>query len=309
MTDVSERDFMVWPPIPDAPDPATPAGPPPRRRRSLTFRLLGLLLIVLLVLIGAGVGGFFLYERHLDRNVERIGNPFAGLPEARRPAPAPAGATDILLLGSDSRISSAPSGWVRGAQRTDAIMIAHVPADRSAVTVTSIPRDRWVTVPGHGRNRLNAAFGLGGPALMVQTVEDLTGVRMDHVLIVDFEGFRDITDELGGVRITVAGGGRQTMDGRTALAYVRQPKDRPGGDVERVERQQQWIRAVILKTLDRGTLTDPRKLSSVLGSFTSSIAADDDFTIGRMRSLAGSLRGIRGDDLTFRTEPEAGPAR
>jgi anionic cell wall polymer biosynthesis LytR-Cps2A-Psr (LCP) family protein len=154
---------------------------------------------------------------------------------------------------------------------------------------------------------------------MVKTVEKLTGVRIDHMLIVDFEGFKEITDDLDGVRITVAQGtsderstfasGAQTMDGETALKYVRQRHNLPGGDFDRVKRQQNWIRAVALKSLDKGTLTSPFKLNSVLDSLTSSIAADDAFSIGKMRSLALSLRKVRGDDLTFLTAPVAGTGR
>jgi LCP family protein required for cell wall assembly len=302
--------------------PATePVATPVRtkRRGRLAIRLLGICLVVGLVLAGAGVGTVLWLQHRYNNNIERIGNPFGSLPEAERPKAVHPGAMNILLLGSDSRISSDPSAWIRGAQRTDAIMIAHIPADRSQVTVTSIPRDSWVTIPGHGLNKINAGFSFGGPALMVKTVEKLTGVRIDHMLIVDFEGFKEITDDLDGVRITVAqstsderstfASGTQTMDGETALKYVRQRHNLPGGDFDRVKRQQNWIRAVALKSLDKGTLTSPFKLNSVLDSLTSSIAADDAFSIGKMRSLALSLRKVRGDDLTFLTAPVAGTGR
>ena len=315
LDETGKPDFMVWPPIPDAPrfPRATPPPPPARRRRPLLLKLLVATVVVGLLVVVGGVGAFFIYQRDLNKNIGRIGNPFVALPEKTRPKAAPDGATNILLLGSDNKISSAPGDWARGAQTTDAIMVAHIPASRSHVTVTSIPRDSWVTIPGHGANRLNAGFKLGGPSLMVATVENLTGVRIDHVVILDFAGFKDITDELGGVTVNVPqstaaeetsfSAGPQVMDGATALNYVRQRADLPGGDLGRVRRQQNWLRAVTLKTLDKGTLTSPRRLSSVLGSLTSSIAADDGFTIGRMRSLAVSLHGVRGNDLTFLTAP------
>jgi len=317
----AKPDFMVWPPIPEAPYtvPGEPPPPPRRRHRSITFRLLGILLVLCGLLAGGGVTAVLVYEHHLDNNIGRIGNPFAALPEKARPKPLADGATDILMLGSDSKISVDPSNWALGAQHTDAIMIAHIPADRSRVTVTSIPPDSWVTVPGHGKNQINAGYALGGPTLMVQTVENLTHVRIDHIMIVDFEGFKDITDELGGVRVNVASTtsnaklkfapGVQTMDGATALRYVRQRHNLPGGDFNRVARQQTWIRAVSVKTLEKGTLTNPITLNQVLNSLTSAISADDDFSIGRMRSLAVSLRGLRGDDLVFITAPVAGTGR
>jgi LCP family protein required for cell wall assembly len=300
----------------------TPPGPgtPKRRRRGrLAFWLLGIVLAIGLLLGGSGVGAFLYVQHRLDQNIERFADPFGPLVEAERPKVAATGAMNILLLGSDSRISTDPGAWIRGAQRTDAIMIAHIPADRSQLTVTSIPRDSWVTVPGHGKNKINAGFSFGGPTLMVKTVEKFTGVRIDHVVIVDFEGFKDITDDLDGVRINVArstsderstfAAGPQTMDGDTALKYVRQRHNLPGGDFDRVKRQQNWIRAVALKTLDKGTLTSPLKLNAVLGSLTSSISADDGFSIGKMRSLAVSMRSVRGDDLTFLTAPVAGTGR
>jgi LCP family protein required for cell wall assembly len=306
------------------PDTTTPGAPepggtrPPRRRGRLAVRLLGICLIIGLLLAGSGIGVFVWVQHRLNSNIERFHDPFGPLIEEERPKAAK-GAMNLLLLGSDSRISVDPGAWIRGAQRTDAIMIAHIPADRSAVTVTSIPRDSWVSIPGHGKNKINAGFSFGGPTLMVKTVEKLTGVRIDHVVIVDFEGFKEITDDLDGVRIDVAestsderssfAAGPQTMDGETALKYVRQRHNLPGGDFDRVKRQQNWIRAVALKTLDKGTLTSPLTLNAVLDSLTKSIAADDGFTMRKMSSLALSLRGVRGGDLTFLTAPVAGTGR
>jgi LCP family protein required for cell wall assembly len=298
----------------------TPTPERPRRRGRLAFRLLGIFVILGLLLAAGGVGTVLWLQRGYDHNIERFGDPFVTIPDAARPKTVVAGAMNILLLGSDSRISAGdPGAWSVGAQRTDAIMIAHVPADRSGVTVTSIPRDSWVNIPGHGLNKINAGFSFGGPSLEVQTVEKLTGVRIDHVVIVDFDGFKEITDKLGGVKINVAQStgdnrgsfkaGLQTMDGATALNYVRQRHNLPGGDFDRVKRQQNWIRAVALKTLDKGTLTNPLKLNGVLDALTQSIAADDGFSIGDMRSLAISLRDVRGSDLTFLTAPVAGTGR
>jgi LCP family protein required for cell wall assembly len=308
-------DHPLEPPVDQ---PASSTHRDPRRRRRLWVRLLAVCAVLGVVVAGAGLAGALYLQHRYDKNIERFGNPFTALPQESRPSAGASGAMNILLLGSDSRISAGdPKNWVRGAQRTDAIMIAHVPADRKQVTVTSIPRDSWVSIPGYpGKNKINAAFSFGGPTLMVKTVEQLTGVRLDHVVIVDFEGFTDITDELGGVVINVPEAthdersnfraGRQVMNGEQALGYVRQRHNLPGGDFDRVKRQQNWIRAVALKTLDKGTLTSPLKLNNVLDSLTSSIAADDDFSFSAMRSLALSLRNIRGGDLTFMTAPVAG---
>lgn len=303
----------------DDPDDDAPGPPPPRRRR-LLVRLLGTLVVLGLILAGGGIGTALWLQHHWGNNIEPLGDPFKSLPEQSRPKVVAPDAMNILMLGSDSRISAGdPSAWVLGAQRTDAIMIAHIPADRSGVTITSIPRDIWVTIPGHGKNKINAGFSFGGPSLEVKTIENLTGVRIDHVVIVDFDGFKAITDKLGGVTINVAkstsdmrssfAAGPQKMDGATALNYVRQRHNLPGGDFDRVKRQQNWIRAIGLKTLSKGTLTNPIKMTGVLNSLTSSISADDGFSIGKMRSLAISLRNLRGSDLTFLTAPVAGTGR
>ena len=298
-----------------------PQGPEqPRRVRKILVRLLLAVLALSLVLGGAAVAGVFYLQNKYDNNVERFGDPFAGIPAASRPAPAPANVQNILLLGSDSRVSAGdPSAWAVGAQRTDAIMVAHIPADRSGVQIVSIPRDSYVDIPGHGKNKINAAFSFGGPTLMVQTVEQLTKVRIDHVVIVDFTGFTRITDALGGVTINVAEAtkderssfkaGPQHMDGEQALNYVRQRHNLPGGDFDRVKRHQNWIRAVARETLDRGTLTNPLQLNRVLDATTKTIATDSGFSVGEMRSIALSSRNVRAADMSFLTAPVEGTGR
>jgi LCP family protein required for cell wall assembly len=298
-----------------------PQGPEqPRRVRKILVRLLLAVLALSLVLGGAAVAGVFYLQNKYDNNVERFGDPFAGIPAASRPAPAPANVQNILLLGSDSRVSAGdPSAWAVGAQRTDAIMVAHIPADRSGVQIVSIPRDSYVDIPGHGKNKINAAFSFGGPTLMVQTVEQLTKVRIDHVVIVDFTGFTRITDALGGVTINVAEAtkderssfeaGPQHMNGEQALNYVRQRHNLPGGDFDRVKRHQNWIRAVARETLDRGTLTNPLQLNRVLDATTRTIATDSGFSVGEMRSIALSSRNVRAADMSFLTAPVKGTGR
>lgn len=305
---------------PASPGSPTPPGSPgshrgPRKRRLVVRLLVVLLVLGLLGAVGV-VAAAMLLQRSYSKDIERFGDPFTSL-GSDRPTVVAADAQNVLLLGSDSRISAGDAAaWVRGAQRTDAIMIAHIPADRSSVTVTSIPRDSWVDVPGYGKNKINAAFSFGGPSLMVKTVEQYTRVRIDHVAIIDFTGFKNVTDALGGVTLNVAAdthdergswkAGPQTMDGETALNYVRQRHNLPGGDFDRVRRQQNWVRAMAKKTLARGTLTNPLKLNGVLRAITKATAVDDGFTIGEMRATALSLRDVRNSDIAFFTAPVAG---
>jgi LCP family protein required for cell wall assembly len=261
------------------------------------------------------------WQQSLDKNIERFGDPFEAIPKTDRATvdPVAGDASNILLLGSDSRVSAGnPEDWKAGGQRTDAIMILHLTADRKTASVTSIPRDSWVEIPGRGKNKINAAFSFGGPSLMVQTVESLTGVRIDHVVVIDFTGFKQITDALGGVRICVpktvsdkigtVKSGCQTMGGEEALQYVRQRKTLAGGDFDRVRRQQNWIRAVLKKLSARGTLANPLKLNSALDALTSATASDDAFTIDEMSDIALDYQGADVSDVAFFTAPLASPS-
>lgn len=296
-------------------------GQTPRRRGRRRWLYV---LVSLLVVIGLGTAGGAFFVRHklasYDANIVRFQDPTTSIPEAARPAPPANDALNLLLLGSDSRISAGdPSQWVAGAQRTDAIMLVHLPADRKGAYVVSIPRDSWVEVPGHGKNKINAAFSFGGPALMVQTVEELTDVRIDHIVIADFEGFKDLTDLLGGVTITIPRStkderaefraGTHRMTGETALNYVRQRHNLPGGDFDREKRQQNWIRSVLKEMVSKGTLSDPVKVDKVLDQMTRSISTDENFTLGEMRDLALSMKGLRANDVAFMTAPVEGTGR
>lgn len=293
------------------------------RRQTVTLVVLVVLVVVAGLVAALALAADITVRERYDSRIERFDDPTRSIPEESRAPEATGvaqGARTYLLLGSDSRISAGdPSRWEAGAQRTDAIMLVHLPADRSALYVMSIPRDTWVDIPGRGEAKINAAFSHGGPSLLVQTVEQLTGVRVDHLGVVDFEGFVQMTDALGGVEITVPEetrdsrntfpAGTYTMDGEQALGYVRQRYGLDGGDFDRVKRQQNWIRAVLGDALSRDTLTSPATLDDFLLATTSAVALDDGFDAGRLRGLAFELRGLRRDDLRFLTVPVAGTGR
>lgn len=222
-------------------------------------------------------------------------------------------ARTLLLLGSDKRADGSIAG-----ERSDTMMVARIAADRKTVSVISIPRDSWVEVPGHGKAKINAAFAFGGPALAVQTVENLSGVRIDHVAVIDWEGFRQLTDALGGVTVKIPKtvydpyrkktweAGTHLLDGDDALTYVRQRAGLPGGDLDRVKRQQNVIRELVSETLTRGTLANPVTVYQVLDSVTSNLEVDAGWPASEMRSLAYSLRSLRKDDIYFSTIPVRG---
>nr|WP_051876482.1 LCP family protein [Cellulosimicrobium sp. MM] len=226
---------------------------------------------------------------------------------------------NFLVLGSDSRISAGdPSQWEAGAQRTDAIMLVHLPADRQTAQVVSIPRDAWVPIPGHGEAKINAAFSYGGPPLMIQTVEDLTGVRIDHFAVTDFESFTTLTDALGGVQIRIPediGDGKKVffeagvhqMTGEEALTYTRQRHGLANGDFGRVQRQQNWMRAMLGKI--NNNRNDVAMMTRFFTAVSESVATDDGLTIDEMRNLYMSARGLSTNDVTFMTAPNSGTGR
>lgn len=298
---------------------ATAAGGIPRRS---PLKVAAILLGTLVVLV---VGGVLAVQFLLNSQIERIDDPFADLTDRpTRPAPS-AGATEepgeppvnVLVLGSDSRISAGdPSQWEYGAQRTDAIMIVQVSGDRQDAFVMSIPRDSWVPIPGYGMAKINAAFSYGGPTLMIQTVEQLTGIYIDHFAVTDFESFATITDALGGVRLTLPNGldnngvvlapGEHVLTGEQALAYVRQRYGLSGGDFSRVQRQQNWMRGIMREVFEQEILKDIPRLTSFSSTVLQSVAVDEGMTLPRMVSVGYSLKDLRGDDVTFMTAPYAG---
>ncbi|HET9655135.1 MAG TPA: LCP family protein [Kineosporiaceae bacterium] len=316
MSDLSQQTFdEVFSDSPSTP-PQAPQPPHKRRRWLIVLGVLGTLVVLM-----AG-SGYYVYNNTVsswNRNIQRFGDPFQAIPQTARPTADPTSgpAMNILLMGSDSRVSAGnPKSWTAGEQRSDALMIFHVAADRQSAYVISIPRDSWVAIPGHGKAKINAAFSWGGPPLVVQTVESLTGVRIDHLAIIDFEGFKEVTDALGGVSITIPQtthdmraefkAGTYTMNGADALNYVRQRYNLPGGDFDRVKRQQNWIRAVVAKLMSAGTLSDPFKLNNAMNALTKTLEVDNAFTFGVMKDLAVSSRNLRSDNVKFLTVPVAG---
>ena len=302
-----------------APEAATES--PPRRRRWRRIALISFLVVVLLGGAGMVAGG--LYYRSIESSIERV-DAFEGVPEESRPQVVAKGAMNIMLLGSDSRDPENTSG-----SRTDTIILAHLPKDRSSAQLISIPRDTWVSVPkspaGRGGRdaKINAAFAWGGVPLMVQAVEKFTGVRIDHVTMVDFAGFKEIVDALGGVEITVDKGftsrhslnpdgrrefvaGKQTMDGAAALDYARERYAFADGDFTRIKHQQQVIKAILDTAASGGTLSSPTRLNSFVRATADAVAVDESMSLV---DFAMELRHLRGGNLDFFTCPTKGTGR
>ncbi|HEY0699814.1 MAG TPA: LCP family protein, partial [Micromonospora sp.] len=166
--------------------------------------------------------------------------------------------------------------------------------------------------------KINAAFAFGGLPLAVRTVECFTDVRLDHVMAIDFAGFKEVTDALGGVDLKVEQSvtsihkpfrkftkGTMHMDGATALDWIRQRKQFPEGDFARMRHQQEFLRALLDKAASSGTLSNPAKLNAFLKSVTSAVTVDEGFSLVDM---ALQFRNLRGENLQFLTSPNEGSA-
>ena len=289
-------------------------GRPRRRWR----RIAAVAAVVLAVGAVLGAGGLLWYAHELDNNMRRT-DAFQGLDPQQRPASSIEGTFNALILGSDSRD---PDGTA-GPYRADTIILLHVPSDRSRAYLISIPRDLWVYIPptpdgsqGGFEDKINSATAYGGVPLMVQTVENYTGVRVDHVILVDFAGFVEVTDALGGVEMTIEQtitsihkpyrtfeAGRRTLGGEEALDYIRQRMQFPDGDFTRMRHQQQFLRALMDKATSTGTLTNPARLNAFLQTVTRALTVDEGLSL---IDAALTFRNLRSDDLVFLTSPHAG---
>ena len=291
------------------------------RRPGRGWRIALLSVLAIFLVLTLATGGLALWVRHsIASGMEFIADPFAGIPTRAPQQKVAAGeepAVNILVLGTDSRTSASdPSQWKEGAQRTDAIMIVQVSGDRKTVSVMSIPRDSWVEIPGHGQGKINAAYSYGGPSLTIHTVENLTGIHIDHFAVANFESFVALTDEIGGVRVNLKtpqtlagkelGAGAQVLDGQQALAYTRERSSLPNGDFDRVKRQQTWMRSIVSRVLTNGTLSSPTALYSFLKTASRTVAVDESFTLNQMQSLALETRHLHSNDIRFMTVPTAG---
>lgn len=271
------------------------------RRRKFVLGGFGVLLALL---VGLGAWAFVLVQG-LD-NVTRFDVDRPG--GASRPAPAPdPDSVTVLLAGVDNgqrddlQEMLASGDWTPGAFRSDAIMVLHLPADRRRASLVSIPRDSWVPVAGYGDQKINAAFSYGGPSLLASTVEQVTDVRLDHVMVVDWAGFRGITEAVGGVRL----GGEQ-LDPEEALRYVRERKSLPNGDFDRVERQREYLLSVLGSLREQDVWSSPVTLTRTVNSLDDFVSVDSGLSNRALVSLGWSSRRLSPSALQTLTAPHDG---
>ncbi|MEV0296642.1 LCP family protein [Nocardia sp. NPDC050710] len=298
--------YRQGPPPAGGPPGPSDRAPRPRRKRHL-FRWF---LVLLLVFVLAVIGAVF----NLDGKLNRI-DALAGYTDRVGDTPG----TNWLLVGSDGRGGltaeqerELATGGEVGPERTDTIILVHVPKSGDS-TLVSLPRDSYVSIPGHGKDKLNAAFALGGPQLLVQTVETVTGLRIDHYAQIGFAGFAGIVDALGGIDVCLpkpiddplAGinlqAGCQKLNGPEALGFVRS-RATALADIDRMNNQRLFMAALLKKATSGATLANPFKLWPLATDTVDSLKVDEDDHLWDLGRLGWALRG----DTVATTVPIAG---
>lgn len=294
----------------DAPDRPAPVAGVGRRRPRWGRRIAVAAAVLLVLLLGLLVW--------MDTRLNRVD---ALTDYDGRPAVTPG--TDWLIVGSDSREGLSgerrrqlATGDAAG-RRTDTMMLLHLSRGGGSPTLVSLPRDSYVPIPGHGSNKLNAAYAFGGPKLLAHTVENVTGIRIDHYMEVGFDGFASTVDAVGGVRLCVdhamhdpkAGldlrAGCQVLDSRKALGYVR-TRASARGDLDRVERQRQFLGALIHKATSPGVLLNPFRSIRLALDGSDSIAVGNGDHLHHLVRFLFAMRALSGGDAVTTTVPVAG---
>lgn len=301
---------------PGGPQSARPGGGAPRKRKRIWLRVLVVIVLIIAVwaslLVWAGLAAW--------GKVTKVD----AFPSGNRPASGKG--TNTLLVGSDSRagMSSAQgrelgtggSNVSAGAPHTDSIMILH--KGSGAPTLVSVQRDSWVAIPGHGHGKINSAFTYGGPKLLVQTVEQATGLRMDNYMEIGFGGFAGVVDAVGGVKMCLPQAvkdadahidlpkGCQNLNGKNALGYVRSRHAFATGDLARAEHQRQFLGALMKKVASPSNLLLPWKLKNVGSSAAKGVAVDNTMSPIRALKIMWTLKSITASGVSVQV-PVANP--
>jgi LCP family protein required for cell wall assembly len=326
---------------PTGPDPSAPAPPPDegavRRRR--------LIAVVLTLVLVAGVAVAAMLFRPADtapsaatQSPTETVTPTPTPTPTPEPPPAPApppppepiaelppAAMNVLVIGSDSRGNARDQAAHTAAtaesqdHRSDALMLVHVPADRRTVQVISIMRDLWVNIPAYGGAKINTSLQVGGIPMVVRTVESLLGTHVDHTVMLDFAGFKTLTDALGGIDVDVPVPFQSTHDtqhvftpgvnhlnGQTALEFVRERYAFIEGDYQRVRNQQTYLRAVLARLTGGGALNDVNVVRSLVDMAGPFLTVNQGFDAVSVAILAYGLRNLDPNACTFFTLPTAG---
>lgn len=326
------------PTLPPELDPRRADIPPLRRSGSRTRRILTWVAVLTSAAIVLASAGLYLGFRHYNAKLSRTD---IRMPQdtAAPPAAADGPAQNFLIVGSDTReapgteqfgAGKGSSRYISGA-RSDSILLLHVPGGEAKATIVSFPRDSWVPIPAytsrHGTShaahsqRINSAFALGGAPLLVQVVQQLTDLRVDHYVQVDFAGFQRIVDAIGGVTVCVRTtrndrdsgdyltAGTHRINGKQALAFARDRKTFGAQDLARIKDQQYLISVLLHKVLSAGTLANPFRLNALVNAVVQSTTVDQELSVNDMRALALRMRTLNAKNVNLVTAPVKGDAR
>nr|WP_228726689.1 LCP family protein [Prauserella sediminis] len=301
---------------PEEPPPERPVDPQRRpegrRNRRWSFGKIAGSLAMVIVLLLAGVWLYLEFSiNRIDAIQDYEGRPAAGA------------GTNWLIVGSDSREGldqdqkdSLVTGDA-GGNRTDTMMIAHLPDNDTKPTLLSLPRDSVVEIPGHGSGKINSAFAIGGAPLLAKTVEQATDLRIDHYAEIGFGGFAGMVDAMGGVEMDIAEemhdpktgitipAGTQELDGAQALGFVRMRYSAatPRSDLDRVVNQRRFIGEMVSQMASPGTLLNPFAVVPLLAEAPDALTMDDEDHLHHLVALAWAMRGISDGGVVSTTMP------
>ena len=278
-------------------------GEPPRTRgprgwrRWVRPRRILALLVALVVVLGAAAAGLYF---NLNSKLTRV--------NVLVPTGFTSAGTNWLIAGSDSRGGLTKTeedqlalGHDISGGRSDTIMLLHMPSNGTRPTLVSIPRDSYVQIPGNGYNKINAAYAIGGPKLLIQTVQNATGLHIDHYMGIGFGGLVDVVNDVGGVTLCLPGPmkdpkagldlkkGCQTLNGGQALSFVR-TREFPLGDLQREEDQRALLKSLLSKMTSAGTLINPFAAIPAASGAASSLTVVQGTNLSQLFSVAFALR-------------------
>lgn len=275
-------------------------GPPGWRRWLRPRRILAVLAVLLSIAIIGSVATYFYMDSKLTRKNILVDY-------ARRPAPG--AGQNWLITGSDSRQGltrkqerKLATGHDISGRRSDTIMVLHMPANGDRPVLISLPRDSYVPIPGHGTDKINAAYSFGGPKLLAETVQNVTGLRIDHYMGIGFGGFVHVVDAIGGVRLCLkaplvdpAAGlhlhkGCQTLNGAEALGFVRSRHNYATQDLQRIQNQRVFVRALLRKLTSAGVLANPFSGLPAASGVAGTLTVDQGTHLYQLLQVAFALR-------------------
>jgi LCP family protein required for cell wall assembly len=281
---------------PGPPGPSGPIGPRGWRRWLRPRRVLAILAALLALLAAVAAGLYF----DLNSKLTRV--------NVLTPTALTSAGTNWLIAGSDSRGGLTKQqedqlalGHDVSGGRSDTIMILHIPANGTRPVLVSIPRDSYVPIPGNGYNKINAAYSIGGPKLLIQTVQNVTGLRIDHYMGIGFGGLVGVVNDVGGVQMCLPGpmkdpkaglnlkAGCQTLNGDQALGFVR-TREFALGDLQREQDQRALLRSLLSKMTSVGTLINPFAVIPAASGAAASLTVDQGTQLSQLVSVAFALK-------------------